>query len=184
MGACSAEHEIKTNYVKKEFQGSNNEILHKDIWLTLKPKHDNYPTRKTSASLSKAVLIKIGKGYFSNKPGNLTIASHCSPVLLDRRPEVQIASSPLSLSPNSAIILIWGKKEWLQGFWRTTKNDDLLQGRWKFFRNIEMQEKDWKCKILRDPQSIHQPYETFVKSFVHSVWNQSICMCLKVAKGK
>lgn len=41
------------------------------------------------------MLIKIGNGYFSNKPGNLTIASHCSPVLLDRRPEVQIPSSPI-----------------------------------------------------------------------------------------
>ena len=45
--------------------------------------------------MSKAVLIKIGNGYFSNKPGNLTIASHCSPVLLERRPEVGIALSSI-----------------------------------------------------------------------------------------
>lgn len=48
-----------------------------------------YPTRKTSASFNRAVLIKIGNGYFSNKLGNRTIASHCSPVLLDRSPEVK-----------------------------------------------------------------------------------------------
>ena len=50
-------------------------------------RNDNYPTRKISASFSRAEFIKMGKGYFSNKPGNLTIASHCSPALLDRRPE-------------------------------------------------------------------------------------------------
>lgn len=56
----------------------------------VKRNYTNYPTLKTSASFSRAELIKIGKGYFSNNPGNLTIASHCSPVLLDRRPEVLI----------------------------------------------------------------------------------------------
>ena len=75
-----------------------------DVWLLWQPEHDNYPTLKTSASLSKAELIKIGNGYFSNKPGNLTIASHCSPVLLDLRPEVQIASSPLSLSRKQSFL--------------------------------------------------------------------------------
>ena len=50
--------------------------------------NEAYPTRKTSASFNRAVLIKIGNGYFSNKLGNRTIASHCSPVLLDRSPEV------------------------------------------------------------------------------------------------
>ena len=45
-----------------------------------------YPTRKTSATFRKAEFISIGKGYFSNSSGYLTIASHCSPTLPDRSP--------------------------------------------------------------------------------------------------
>ena len=62
------------------------------------------------------MLIKIGNGYFSNKPGNLTIASHCSPVLLERRPEVQIAlSSIYFIIVTKAIIFILGKLDGLSG---------------------------------------------------------------------
>ena len=46
-----------------------------------------YPLRKTSASFNEAEFIKIGNGYFSNRFGNLTIASHCSPALPDRKPK-------------------------------------------------------------------------------------------------
>ena len=46
-----------------------------------------HPILKTSASLRNAELINIGNGYFSNKLGNRTMASHWSPPLVDRKPE-------------------------------------------------------------------------------------------------
>ena len=46
-----------------------------------------YPVLKTSASLSKAELIRIGNGYFSKSLGKRTMASHCSPILTERNPE-------------------------------------------------------------------------------------------------
>ena len=48
-----------------------------------------HPTLKTSASLRNAELIRIGNGYFSNKLGNRTIASHWSPPFDDLKPEKQ-----------------------------------------------------------------------------------------------
>lgn len=47
----------------------------------------SYPTRNTSANFKNDELINIGNGYFSNNFGNRTIASHCSPILLDLRPK-------------------------------------------------------------------------------------------------
>lgn len=45
-----------------------------------------YPDRKTSVSLRKTALIKIGKGNRSTSDGTRTIASHCSPTLGDLSP--------------------------------------------------------------------------------------------------
>ena len=47
-----------------------------------------YPTLKTSANFRKAELMRMGKGYFSKRRGNLTMASHCSPTLADLKPEM------------------------------------------------------------------------------------------------
>ena len=41
-----------------------------------------------SASLRKAELIRMGKGYFWKSLGNSTTASHCSPSFPDRSPEI------------------------------------------------------------------------------------------------
>lgn len=51
-----------------------------------------HPIRNMSANFNSEALIRIGNGYFSNKRGNLTIASHCSPTLPDLRPEMQQVS--------------------------------------------------------------------------------------------
>ena len=45
-----------------------------------------YPILKTSASFRKAELIRMGNGNRSIKEGNFTMASHCSPTLVERRP--------------------------------------------------------------------------------------------------
>lgn len=44
--------------------------------------------RKNSANLRKLELITMGKGYFSKSLGNLTMASHCSPMFCDLRPKI------------------------------------------------------------------------------------------------
>jgi hypothetical protein len=49
----------------------------------------SYPPRKTSTIFSSAELMRMGKGYFSNRRGNLTMASHCKPILLERKPAKQ-----------------------------------------------------------------------------------------------
>lgn len=62
-----------------------------------------YPVRNTSASLSRAELIRMGKGYFSNNLGKRTIASHCSPILTDLSPlsnSVRAVLASCSGSPN------------------------------------------------------------------------------------
>ena len=46
-----------------------------------------YPALKTSASLRKAELMRIGNGYFSKSLGNRTTDSHWTPTFIDRRPE-------------------------------------------------------------------------------------------------
>ena len=45
-----------------------------------------YPIRKTSDSFKNAELMRIGNGNRSNKAGNFTIASHCSPTFDARKP--------------------------------------------------------------------------------------------------
>ena len=50
---------------------------------------NTHPARKTSANLRKAELTKIGYGYFSRRAGTCTIASHCSPGLLLRNPNIK-----------------------------------------------------------------------------------------------
>lgn len=45
-----------------------------------------YPVRKSSAIFKQAELMRIGNGYFSKRRGNLTMASHCSPTLVDLNP--------------------------------------------------------------------------------------------------
>lgn len=45
------------------------------------------PSRKNSASFKKFELMTMGNGYFSKSFGNLTIASHCSPIFVDRSPK-------------------------------------------------------------------------------------------------
>ena len=47
---------------------------------------NTHPVLKTSASLRKAALMRIGNGNRPTRVGNLTMASHCSPTLLERRP--------------------------------------------------------------------------------------------------
>ena len=47
---------------------------------------NSYPSLKTSASFKNAEFMRIGNGYFSKRRGNLTMASHCSPTLEERRP--------------------------------------------------------------------------------------------------
>lgn len=49
-------------------------------------KYLTYPKRNISANLRNAELIKMGKGYFANKRGKRTIASHCSPLFPDLSP--------------------------------------------------------------------------------------------------
>lgn len=49
-------------------------------------KLDAYPSLKMSASLRKAELMRMGKGYFWKSLGKSTTASHCSPIFPDRNP--------------------------------------------------------------------------------------------------
>ena len=46
-----------------------------------------HPTLKMSTSFSSDTLIKMRNGYFSNKRGNRTKASHCSPTFSERIPK-------------------------------------------------------------------------------------------------
>jgi hypothetical protein len=63
-------------------------FIYNNAWFnsnTLEKSH-TYPARNTSASFKNDELIRIGNGYFSNRRGNLTIASHCSPTFPERSP--------------------------------------------------------------------------------------------------
>lgn len=42
--------------------------------------------RNTSANFRNDAFINIGNGYFSKRRGKRTMASHCSPILPERKP--------------------------------------------------------------------------------------------------
>ena len=66
-----------------------------DSWNTLRMcSRRRFPVpwaEKTSASLRRAVLVMTGNGNLSMSPGHLTMASHCSPTTLLRRPAATAA---------------------------------------------------------------------------------------------